>query len=346
MSELDDVIKSLNKRYGQDEIIKGDEIDSLIIERIPTGSLSLDIELGGGLPTGRLVEIFGREMSGKTTVALLTIAEAQKVNKECAWIDLEGAYDPAWATALGVNIKRLYLARPDSGEKACDILDALVRSGKVGVVVLDSVAALIPQSDIDTSMDDPERLGNKAQMVGRIIRKLQSALNMKVGEDKIPNDCLVICINQIREKIGIAYGNPETTPGGLALKFYASVRLELRRGEWIELDDKTKIGQEVKFKVAKNKTAPPMRTGSFTLYFDGEKKATIDNILEVLNYSLLKGIIKLSGKTYTIFDKKVVGKSELLNYLHENKDIAKKLKNELMKLMNKHRKEEKDENAN
>ena len=217
MSDLDDIIKDLNKRFGKNTIISGDEIISMEVDRIPTGSLALDIETGGGFPCGRVTEIYGRESAGKTYMALKSVAEAQKIGKSAVWIDVEGSFDPVWAALLGVDLKKLKLTRPETGEIACDILDAVISSGECGIVVLDSTAALIPVHDTEIGMDKVEQLGVRAKMVNRLIRKLHAALNMKVGEDKLPNNCAVVFINQIREKIGVMYGSPDTTPGGLGL---------------------------------------------------------------------------------------------------------------------------------
>ena len=332
MSNLDNTTDLLNKRYGKRAIVKASDLKAESIDRISTGSLSLDIELGGGLPCGRIVEIFGREGSGKTTIALKTVVEAQKRGKKCVWIDQEGAIDLNWAKTLGVDLDKLLLASPDNGEKGVDILEAYVRTGEVGVIVLDSIEALVPAADIETSAEDKERLGDRAKLCNRMARKLQAALNVKVGEGELLNDCIVILINQIREKIGVMYGSPETTPGGLGIKFYSSVRINLRAGEWLEDSASNKVGHEIKFKIKKNRTAPPMRTGAFTIYFDGERKGQIDRALEILNYSVLKGLIKLKGRTYNLYGKKVVGKGALLKYISEDDKIRAKLEKDINKV--------------
>jgi len=332
MSELEDTIKELNKRFGRNTIISGDDIVSLEIDRIPTGSLSLDLETGGGFPCGRVIELYGRESTGKSFVAEKTVAEAQKLGKQCVWIDVEGSFDPVWATTLGVDITKLKLSRPNSGEIACDILDAVIRSGECGVVVLDSTAALVPEKDLETAMEDVEQIGTRAKMVNRLIRKLHSALNMKVGEDQIPSNCLVIFVNQIREKVGVLYGSPDTTPGGLGLRHAASIRIEFRK-KWIKdpENDEHIIGQTVTFVTAKNKTYPPYRRGEFNFFTDGERKGQIDLASEVLCYGILSGLIEQSGQFYMIGAEKVRGKEEALATLNRNPKLVLELKTKIFK---------------
>ncbi len=332
MSGLDEAAADLNKRFGKNTVISGDEFKGLDIPRISTGSLTLDIATGGGLPTGRLIEIFGMESSGKTYLALKTVGNAQKMGKKAVWIDVEGVFDAEWATLLGVDISKLFVVRPESGEQAGDALETFVRAEDCGIIVLDSIAALIPEKDIETSMDAPEKLGNKAVMVNRLLRKLQSALNMKVGDDRVPNECMVIFINQIRHKIGVMYGSPETTPGGLGLRFASSVRIHLRK-KWIkdEKDAEKIIGQTVTFKTEKNKTFPPHRVGQFDLYTDGEQKGQIDLPREVLNCALECDLIELSGKTYHIDGENIgVGKPKAADYLTDNPEKVEKLKTRIM----------------
>lgn len=330
MDNLDEVTKLLNKKYGANSIISGNECKRLILPRVSTGSLSLDIELGGGLPFGRLIEIYGNEGSGKTAIATKIAAEVQKLGKHVVWVDAEGTFDPVWAEKLGIDLKKLKIARPENGDIAADIIDAVVRSGDCGLVVLDSVAAMIPNLDVETSMTDPEKLGERAKLINRLVRKLQSALNMKVGEDKVPNDCLVVFINQIREKIGVRYGNPETTTGGKGLRFHSSIRINIRKGDWIEDEQHNIIGQEIKFRSVKNKTYPPYRTGVFKFYCDTDKKGQIDNISEVVNYATLKGLLKLDKRTYYIDDLKLVGKQKMIEYLEEHPKLVNKLKKQIL----------------
>lgn len=331
MSELEEIVGELNKRFGKKTIISGDEITALELPRASTGSLALDIETGGGFPFGRMVEIYGRESAGKSFVATKTVAEVQKLNKKAVWIDVEGTFDREWATILGVDVSKLLLARPESGEDACDILDAVIRSGDCGIVVLDSTAALVPEKDLETDMGSVEQIGTRAKMMNRLIRKLHSALNMKIGEDKVPNDCLVIFINQIREKVGVMYGSPDTTPGGLGLRHAASVRVHFRK-KWIkDPNDSEKIlGQTVTFVTEKNKTYPPYRRGQFDIYTDGEKKGQIGAAREVLAYGILSGLVEHSGKSYIIEGEKLVGKDNAAEYLEQNPKIVDSLRKKII----------------
>lgn len=330
MSGLEEAAAELNKRFGKNTVISGDELKALDVPRISTGSLTLDVATGGGLPVGRLIEIYGMESSGKSYIAALTVANAQKMGKKAVWIDVEGSFDAEWASLIGVDIKNLYLVRPENGERAGDILETCVRAEDCGIIVLDSIAALIPEKDLETSMEDSEKLGNKAIMVNRILRKLQSALNMKVGEDKVPNECMVIFINQIRHKIGVMYGSPETTPGGLGLRFTAAVRVHLRKKNIKDEKEDKIIGQTVSFKTEKNKTFPPHRTGQFDLYTDGEEKGKIDLAREVLSCGLDCGLIELSGKSYIIEGEKLVGKPKAAEYLVENPKVVEKLRKQIL----------------
>ena len=333
MGELDNIIRQLNKDFGKNTIISGDEIVAMEVDRIPTGSLSLDIEIGGGYPCGRVVELFGRESAGKTFMALKAVAEAQKIGKLAVWIDVEGSFDPVWATLLGVDLKKLKLSRPETGELACDVMDAVIRSGECGILVLDSTAALVPLQDIDTAMNHVEQMGVRAKLVNRLVRKLHSALNMKVGEDCLPNACLVIFINQIREKIGVMFGNPETTPGGLGLRHAASIRIDFHK-TWIKAsaaeNEKAVIGQTIKFTTVKNKTFPPYRRGEFDIYTDGPAKGQIDDIREVFAYGIITGFIEQNKATYTIGKEEIVGKEKTIAYLRENPTIVADLKKKIV----------------
>ena len=334
MSDLDDIMKKLNHDFGANTIISGDEIIAMEIERIPTGSLALDIETGGGYPCGRVIELFGRESAGKSFMALKAVAEAQKLGKVAVWIDVEGSFDPVWAALLGVNLKKLKLSRPETGELACDVMDAVIRSGECGILVLDSTAALVPLQDIETAMNHVEQMGIRAKMVNRLVRKLHSALNMKVGEDCLPNSCLVIFVNQIREKIGVAFGNPETTPGGLGLRHAASIRISFSKA-WIKAsaaeDEKRIIGQTVKFITVKNKTFPPYRRGEFAIYVDGPNKGQLDDTGEIFTYGLLTGFIVQEKSTYLIGKDKIgVGKPDAMKYLKDNSKVAAELRQKII----------------
>lgn len=331
MGDLEETISELNKRFGKNTIISGNEIKSVELPRVSTGSLSLDVETGGGLPFGRVVELFGRESTGKTFMSLKTVAEVQKLGRKAAWVDIEGSFDPVWAELLGVDVKKLILARPETGEIAGDILDAVIRSGDCGIVVLDSTAALIPADDAEKAMEDVEQIGTRAKMVNRLIRKVHAGLNMKVEEGQCRNDCLVIFVNQIREKVGVMYGSPDTTPGGLGLRHAASIRIEFRKTWLKDEKDKDKVlGQTVNFVVQKNKTYPPLRRGQFNLYTDGPQKGQIDTADEVLTYGLLNGVIAQTGRTYTIGKEKVVGQAEAVEVLKRNPDLVQELKQKIL----------------
>lgn len=333
MGNLDKILESLNKKFGKAIINQADEIKYPAVERISTGSLAIDIEIGGGLPRGRITMVVGNESSGKTALILKTIAQAQKKGLKCVFIDAEGTFDKEWAEKLGVDTKELVLAIPDIGEQACDILEAVVKSGDCGLVVLDSVAALMPKAELDISMeDDPEKLGNKAQMLNRAMRRLTAAINTidELGER---NKTAIVLINQFREKIGIAYGNPEVVCGGKGIKFASSIILEVRKGAWIEETvngEEVKRGQEIKFKTSKNKTYAPLRSGLTYFYFDGPHKGEIRRAKEVYAYGRLIGLIKETGKAiFEIEGKKLRGEDNVVEYLEANPKYMEKLEQEI-----------------
>ena len=276
---LENAMAQIEKMYGAGAVMKLGQTKSLNVEAVPTGSMTLDLALGiGGVPRGRIVEIYGPESSGKTTVALHIIAEAQKLGGEVAFIDVEHALDPVYAAALGVDIDNLIVSQPDSGEQALEIAEALVRSGAIDAIVLDSVAAMVTKAEIDGDMGDTH-VGQLARLMSQAMRKLTSVISK--------SNCVAIFINQVREKIGVIYGNPETTPGGRALKFYSSVRIEVRRGEAIKNGGEV-IGNRTKCKIVKNKVAPPFKECEFDIMYG----QGISRVGEVLDLAVEIGVNK------------------------------------------------------
>jgi recombination protein RecA len=316
-NELNSLLSSLQEKFGEGAIMRLGEISNTNVSVIPTGSFSLDIALGvGGLPRGRIVEIYGPESSGKTTLALNVVAQAQKQGGRAAFIDAEHAMDPEYAAKLGVNVNELLISQPDCGEDALNILESLVRSKMISVVVVDSVAALTPKAEIEGEMGE-QHVGRQARMMAQALRKLTAIASQ--------TQTLIIFINQLRMKIGVMFGNPETTPGGLALKFAASVRIDIRRIAQVKKGEEI-VGNRVKAKVAKNKVAPPFRVAEFDILF-------IDGISyegDVLNNAIERGIVKKSGSTLSFLnDKEIikigVGFENARAKLKEDKELLQKI---------------------
>lgn len=314
-------LSQIEKQFGKGSIMRLGDSKILDVEAIPTGSLGLDIALGiGGLPTGRVVEIFGPESSGKTTLTLSVVAQAQKLGKTCAFIDAEHALDPIYATKLGVNIGDLLISQPDTGEQALEICDALVRSGAVEVIVVDSVAALTPKAEIEGEMGD-SHVGLQARLMSQALRKLTA--NIKNA------NCLVIFINQIRMKIGVMFGNPETTTGGNALKFYSSVRLDIRRIGPVK-DGEEIVGNETRVKVVKNKVAPPFRQVEFQIMYGGG----ISKESELVDLGVKHKLIEKCGAWYSYNGEKIgQGKANSMKYLAEQSEVAATIEKQLRDLL-------------
>lgn len=320
---LDTALAQIEKTYGKGAVMRLGDRPEMVVDAIPTGSLALDAALGiGGVPRGRIIEVYGPESSGKTTLALHILAEAQKRGGEVAFVDAEHALDPEYAAALGVDIDSMLVSQPDTGEQALEIIETLVRSGAIDIIVLDSVAAMTTKAEIDGDMGDAH-VGVQARLMSQAMRKLTAVISN--------TNTVAIFINQIREKIGVMYGNPETTPGGRALKFYSSVRIEVRRGEPIK-DGGEIIGNRTKCKVVKNKVAPPFKTAEFDiLYGQGVSKMG-----EIVDTAVDFDIIKKSGSWFSYNDMKIgQGREKVLDYLKNNPDICneieKKIRDEVAK---------------
>ena len=316
---LAQVLADIEKQFGKGSIMKLGEQENVEVEVSPSGSLALDIALGvGGYPKGRIIEIYGPESSGKTTFALHAIAEVQKNGGRAAFIDAEHSLDPVYASNLGVDINELLLSQPDTGEQALEICDALVKSEAVSIVVIDSVAALVPQAEIDGEMGD-SHVGLQARLMSQALRKLSGSINK--------TNTIVIFINQLREKVGILFGNPETTPGGKALKYYASVRLDIRRGEQIKQGTDI-IGNKTNIKVVKNKVAPPFRTTSVDIMY-GEG---VSKLGEIVDMSANIGLIEKSGAWYSYNGDKIgQGRENVKQFLKDNPELCEQLETEIRK---------------
>ncbi len=311
MKALDAALSQIERQYGKGSVMKlGDSSSRMQVETIPTGSLSLDIALGaGGVPKGRVVEIYGPESSGKTTVALHMVAEVQKRGGIAGFIDAEHALDPVYARNIGVDIDNLYISQPDNGEQALEITETMVRSGAIDIVIVDSVAALVPKAEIDGDMGD-SHVGLQARLMSQALRKLTAVISK--------TNCVVIFINQLREKVGVMFGNPETTTGGRALKFYSSVRLDVRRIEALKQGGEI-IGNRTRVKVVKNKIAPPFKEAEFDIMF-GQGISTTGDILDLAAGC---GVVAKSGSWYAYNDAKIgQGRENAKQFLRDNPEIC------------------------
>ncbi len=310
LKALESALGQIEKQYGKGSVMKlGDRAARMNVEAIPTGSLSLDIALGvGGIPKGRIIEIYGPESSGKTTVALHMVAEVQKRGGIAGFIDAEHALDPVYAKNIGVDIDNLYISQPDNGEQALEITETMVRSGAIDIVIVDSVAALVPKAEIEGDMGD-SHVGLQARLMSQALRKLTAAISR--------SNCIVVFINQLREKVGIMFGNPETTTGGRALKFYSSVRLDVRRTESLKASGEV-VGNRTRIKVVKNKVAPPFKEAEFDIMFG----KGISKESDILDLAVNENIVMKSGAWFSYEGTKIgQGRENAKNYLKENPAI-------------------------
>ena len=321
LKALDAALSQIERQYGKGAVMKlGDNTAKMNVETVPTGSLSLDIALGlGGIPKGRIVEIYGPESSGKTTVTLHMIAEVQKRGGIAGFIDAEHALDPVYAKNIGVDIDNLYISQPDSGEQALEITETMVRSGAIDIIVVDSVAALTPKAEIDGDMGD-SHVGLQARLMSQALRKLTAVISK--------SNCTVIFINQLREKVGVMFGNPETTTGGRALKFYSSVRLDVRRIEQLKQSGET-IGNRTRIKVVKNKIAPPFKEAEFDIMFG----TGISKEGDILDLAAENGIVNKSGAWYAYDGNKIgQGRENAKQFLRDNPEVCAKIEAQVREL--------------
>ncbi len=320
---LEVALGQIEKQFGKGSVMKLGDFTAMNIEAIPTGALSLDVALGiGGIPRGRIIEVFGPESSGKTTLTLHMIAEAQKLGGEAAFIDAEHALDPIYAKHLGVDIDNLIVSQPDTGEQALEIAEALVRSGALDIIVVDSVAALVPKAEIDGDMGD-SHIGLQARLMSQALRKLAGTINK--------TKTVIVFINQLREKVGVMFGNPETTPGGRALKFYSSVRLDIRKIENLKQDGEV-IGNRARVKVVKNKVAPPFREAEFDIVY-GKGISKEGNLVDL---AVNLDIIDKSGSWFSYNETRIgQGRENVKKYLMENPDIMKEIEDKIRDNFNK-----------
>lgn len=332
LKALEGALSQIEKQYGKGSVMKlGDSAANMNVETTPTGSLSLDLALGlGGIPKGRVVEIYGPESSGKTTVALHMVAEVQKRGGIAGFIDAEHALDPAYAKNIGVNIDDLYISQPDNGEQALEITEMLVRSGAVDIVIVDSVAALVPKAEIDGDMGD-SHMGLHARLMSQALRKLTAIISK--------SNCVVIFINQLREKVGVMFGNPETTTGGRALKFYSSIRMDVRRIEALKQGGEI-VGNRTRVKVVKNKVAPPFKEAEFDIMFG----QGISREGDILDLAATMGVINKSGAWYAYHDDKIgQGRENAKQYLREHPDVMTEVEAKVREHFSVKNKEDKEE---
>lgn len=328
---LESAMKQIEKQFGPGSVMRLGSNSRLKVDAISTGSLTLDIATGiGGLPKGRIVEIYGPESSGKTTLALHCVAEAQKLGGDAAFIDAEHALDPIYAANLGVDIDSLIVSQPDNGEQALEITEQLVRSGALDIIVVDSVAALVPKSEIDGEMGD-SHVGLHARLMSQALRKLAGAINK--------SNCVIIFINQLREKVGVIYGNPEVTTGGRALKFYASMRIDVRRIEQIKAPGNEFIGSRTRAKIVKNKVAPPFKQAEFDIMYG----TGIDRVGEICDLAVELGVIKKSGSWFSYGEQRFQGRDKLKDLLKNDKDFSEDVEGQVIALIKSRNAKEEDE---
>ena len=318
---LESALKQIEKQYGAGAIMRLGENSVMKVDAISTGSLTLDIATGiGGLPRGRIIEIYGPESSGKTTLALHCVAQAQKLGGEAAFIDAEHALDPAYAENLGVDVDSLLVSQPDNGEQALEITEQLVRSGAIDIIVVDSVAALVPKSEIEGNMGD-SHVGQHARLMSQALRKLAGAINK--------SNCIIIFINQLREKVGVIYGNPEVTTGGRALKFYSTMRFDVRKTEQIKAPGNEFVGAHTKVKIVKNKVAPPFKTAEFDILYG----TGIDRVGEICDLAVALGIVKKSGSWFSYGEQRFQGKDKLKELIKNDAAFGEEIEKQVMDMM-------------
>lgn len=318
---LESALKQIEKQYGQGAIMRLGESAHLKVDAVSTGSLTLDLATGiGGLPKGRIIEIYGPESSGKTTLALHCVAECQKLGGEAAFIDAEHALDPGYAKNLGVDVDSLLVSQPDNGEQALEITEQLVRSGAVDIIVVDSVAALVPRSEIEGDMGD-SHVGLHARLMSQALRKLTGAINK--------SNCIIIFINQLREKVGVIYGNPEVTTGGRALKFYSSMRIDVRKIEQLKAPGNEFIGSRTRAKIVKNKVAPPFKQAEFDIMYG----TGIDKIGEIADLAVTLGIVSKGGAWFTYGEERFQGKEKFKDYIKSNPDVQAELEKQIKDIL-------------